>query len=504
VLSLFAIKPFNSAWLGVEIFFVVSGYVIVNALARDRYEPLSFFVKRVFRLTPALLCFLALSAGVFALFVHSRKTEHMVPDLAHRVPKEKAAAFAAKANGWDENKAWEWGTKNGLWDDAEAMWTKETEAAGKTPAEATEAARAARVVAVAKWRGQGWDEFGKQALSVVSGYFTLRGVFDTNPPAIYNNGAMWSLSVEDQFYAVLGGLCLVVALVLRRRAPRVMPAVIGTLAGLLYLYAVVVRLDFAFGGDYWGWHTHPPYFLQLQAAAYSKVDDQARLLARLAFYPVMMRFDFLALGILTAYFDRRFGQQLRAKLADRGPFLAWPLLLTPLVLGAATGDAQSQYHDGWLFLLAGGCFAPLVVLAAHDRMMPAARGVASRVLRYFGDRSYTIYLLHFPLMALAWYLMFAVPQYYDDWAVVEHPGQKRMYVDWATWVLKPGAGRYGLVQLVVVLALLLPLTEMVYRWVELPCMRLGKWLGKKVRIIPTEKPAVATAAATPTPPAVAA
>ena len=381
-------------------------------------------------------------------------------------------------------------------------------AGGRTEADAKEVASDARRGAEEQWRREGWEEFGKQSVTVLAGVYTVRAHFRAvAPPHVHNFGGMWSLSVEDQFYAVMGVVCLVLAVVLRRAAPRVVPWVVGGGAAAFYLLAVAVRLDAAFSGSYWGYVVHPTWMSQLEVAAYSQ-GAQAPLPARVAYYLLHMRFDFLALGIVTAYVDRRFRPAIAARLRDRGPFLAAFLLVTPLAFAALTGMASPAYTTGWLYLVAGWCYAPLVVIAAHDRMLPTARGLGARVLRYLGDRSYTIYLLHLALMAAGWYVMFTLPQMYDEWAVPAHPGQKPMRPGWVEWVLKPESGRYGLVQAVVLTALLLPFTEVVYRWVELPFIRVGKWLAKKVRIIPADRPAAvpaqAPAPAPAAPPAVAA
>jgi peptidoglycan/LPS O-acetylase OafA/YrhL len=51
-------------FLGVEIFFVISGYVMTLALFKDGFRGGRFLAKRVFRLTPVLLVFLAASYAV--------------------------------------------------------------------------------------------------------------------------------------------------------------------------------------------------------------------------------------------------------------------------------------------------------------------------------------------------------------------------------------------------------------------------------------------------------
>src|SRR5262245_6275416 len=62
----FRTMPF---WAGVELFFVISGYVVSRSIFSGSLNPLSFFLRRLFRLWPAILLFIAVSAVVFALHV---------------------------------------------------------------------------------------------------------------------------------------------------------------------------------------------------------------------------------------------------------------------------------------------------------------------------------------------------------------------------------------------------------------------------------------------------
>jgi peptidoglycan/LPS O-acetylase OafA/YrhL len=72
-------------------------------------------------------------------------------------------------------------------------------------------------------------------------------------------------------------------------------------------------------------------------------------------------------------------------------------------------------------------------------------------MEWLGDRSYTIYLLHFPVFILAWLAV-----YFGRPSLFGSP-----------------VG-YGLAQMILAIALCLPLCELVYRFVELPCLDAGK------------------------------
>jgi peptidoglycan/LPS O-acetylase OafA/YrhL len=87
----------NASWLpsghlGVDIFFVISGYVITMSLLTSRPETnsiwhgiIGFYARRVKRLAPALLCFVAITGVVSCLFT---------PEPSHGVYTGIAAIFA--------------------------------------------------------------------------------------------------------------------------------------------------------------------------------------------------------------------------------------------------------------------------------------------------------------------------------------------------------------------------------------------------------------------------
>ena len=60
-------KPTVSFHLGVELFFVISGYVVTRSLFSGVVHPVAFLARRFFRLTPAILTFLLFSLIVFTM-----------------------------------------------------------------------------------------------------------------------------------------------------------------------------------------------------------------------------------------------------------------------------------------------------------------------------------------------------------------------------------------------------------------------------------------------------
>jgi peptidoglycan/LPS O-acetylase OafA/YrhL len=493
LIGLFHYKISAPMWLGVEIFFIISGYVIVSALARDRFEPISFFVKRIFRLTPAIVVFLMISALIFSIFLHTS-----VPDFARHLmsldmSRSHGISRGGTTVGQTPDEAKQLGTTQATlavagakflnWKAIETEWTEAAKRSGQPADEAARLAMVARTKAETDWKSDTWYEFAKQSLSVGGGYYLVRHQLYGNPVA-YPLSAMWSLSVEDQFYLAIGLICLVASLLFRRYAPAVSRWALVIFAGLLYFLAMAVRLDYAFAGSYWGYYTHTPFYEQFHTAAVAQPtsDGNENRTAAVAFYLLTWRFDFLALGILAAYIDRRYAARFLGWLADRGPFLSVILFVTPLIFGAMIGPEATapHFHVGWLMLISQWCYLLLVLIAAHNKMLPAARSAGAMVLKYFGNRSYTMYLLHMPLIAATWYIMYMLPTFYDQ----SRPDSPPITPEIWAWLGKPSTCRYGLVQALLVSVLLLPLTELVYRYVEMPLTSFGRRLAKRTRIIP--------------------
>ena len=352
-----------SFWLGVEVFFVISGYVIINALGRDRYEPFSFMTKRVFRLTPTLLVFLAVSAFV------------------------------------------NWYLRTSELDD----WTRRTYTTD-------------------------WATFRSQEWAVLFGYAMFI------PTPTFYNAAMWSLAVEDQFYAGLAVCCLLGAVTLRARAPRVLPVAVFAVAATLYLAALGLRAEASLGGNRYESLPYLPRYLYMQ------------------------KFDFLALGIALAYLDRWLKEPIRRVVAGRGWMLAAPLLVAPLVVGiTASPRVDGPPH---VLLVAGLCFGALVLVAANAPILPPGLGWLARPLLYFGDRSYTYYVFHLTAMAAAWYVMLKVDSL-------------------RAWLTAETVIQFECLQAAVVFAILAVLVEVVYQGVEKPLTAVGRRLAARVRIIPS-------------------
>ncbi len=353
LLALPPVKLTSPFFLGVEIFFIISGLVITNSLILDGFDGLRFFIKRAFRLLPAMAVFLAITLLLNSLLRTTGLSEQISP----------TAAVTTK-------------------------------------------------------------EFARQASSIIFGYFIL-----LDGPKSYCNGAMWSLSVEDQFYAVVALLCVLTG-VSRRFGSKSTGSVICCLAGALYAASTFLR-----GCILWE----------------SDLAARAPVLLK---YLTQWRFDFLALGIVLAFINARFGKQILEYFRNSGAFISPWLLTVPFFICSVCEPAESsspRFLHGFGYPIAGFLFGPLVLLAANNLAFPPTKNYVYKTMLFLGDRSYTLYLMHYPVFIIAWLLF-----------------------HWLFPRAFSGAIMYGVCQAIAVGTILLPLCEIVYRYIELPFARLGR------------------------------
>ena len=335
-------------WLGVELFFVISGFVVTKSFTSKGMSLRAFYVRRVFRLWPTLAFFFVIVTLVYPWFPSFRTG----------------------------------------------------------------------------WRGLRGD-----FLSVLFGYYTLH-----NGGGSAYCGAMWSLSVEEQFYLAAPITLLLLAGVFRARWEAACRWSAVGFAALLTAVRCAVYIGVP--------------------AGWLREDQTPRVLAYLA----NLRFDFLALGVLL-YFRLRRASPLQRLGRTAQRWLIVAALLSPLAAVYPLGESLQSgfqapllYTLGWGF--AGLAFYLVVGLAARDRELLRLPGWADRVLLYLGSRSYGIYVIHFPLVVAAWFLV-------RDFAVRE-----------------PSSPWFGVVQAALVLPAVLTLSELSFRFVERPFIRLGGRLAK--------------------------
>ena len=282
-------------FLGVEVFFVISGYIITRMLlaereGRGRIALLSFWGRRARRLLPALFLLLLGVAGYTLAFA---------PEEAAGLRREIVAAVAYVTN-WD-------------------------------------------LIVVGESYFDSWER-----------------------PSLLRH--LWSLAVEEQFYVVwpllmAGGLWL-----LPRRGLFVVVAA-GAAAS-----AVAMAALFEPGSDvtriYYGTDTRAAGLLIGSALAFvwaARRSTGGDVTSSVA-----------GLSLLTL-----------AGLTGLAALVGFTLL--------ADGNSPFLYEGG--FALVGIATAALIVAATHERS-PLARALGTSVLRWVGVRSYSIYLWHWPVMAL--------------------------------------------------------------------------------------------------------
>jgi peptidoglycan/LPS O-acetylase OafA/YrhL len=344
-------------YVGVEIFFAISGFVVTNSLLHDDFSAARFFVKRVFRLLPASLCFLALTAVLNVLIGILPLPEHAI-----------------------------------------AMFTVPM------------------------------SSFLRQAGGILGGYWTLLGENS------YSNGAIWSLSIEDQFYGGMLGFCALVPLVLRCR-----PATIGrllfALSSIVYLSVIGARLAFFLGAD-------------------------IALVPRAIHYLLFWRFDFIASGVALAFVERRFRHRLVASCSKAGPAIAALALISMLIVLGVCDSPSGTLRRGLdgLAMPTAGCLILLVVaLAANGLAFPAKHWKIYSLLEKCGDRSYVYYLMHYPSFMVGWVLLYFIKP-----GVLGNP-----------W-------KFGVLQVLLTPILLMPWCELVHRSIERPAMRLGRTIAGRI------------------------
>lgn len=324
LLALFPNKITMPFYAGVDLFSVISGFVVTRALFAGSIRPGAFVVKRLFRLLPAMFVFILFSWAI----VH----------LARSIALNNSFIETFRV---DESSFW------------------------------------------------------RQALSIVFGYF-----IDTGAAASYYNGAMWSLSVEFQFYAAIAIVASI--LVLAQISAINQAHAIFAIAALFLALTFAGRTSEMLGHAQWLKFFAPVSYIMV--------------------YP----FDFMAAAVILA--------------------------LAPKIIFRMTARPSLEGFARPLTLI---LFSMLVALASMGQAFRGKRGALYKSFLWLGERSYSIYLLHFPIMALVWILS----------------------VKWLPAELTAGPYRYGVSQLILVLLFLLPLSDLVFRCVEEPMRRLGAGLA---------------------------
>lgn len=286
ILYHFKTPGFAGGFVGVDVFFVISGFLIgghvAGGLAANRFSLLGFYARRIRRIFPALFCTLALTLLAASVVMFP-------PDLVRQVPIAAwVPVFAAN-------------------------------------------------LPIAKTLG---------------GY---SGSFAQASPLLH----LWSLAVEEQFYLLFPLAMLAIA---RLGSNRNIP-VLAALAALSFTASVVL----------------------------------ARIEPVGSFYLLPGRVWELLLGALLA---------IAAAQPPRSKRVRDTLALLGLVLiGCAilAFDEATPFPSEFALAPCGG--AALILYARCDRRSLAGRLLVNPVFRQIGLRSYSLYLVHWPLLAFTRYYL---------------------------------------------------------------------------------------------------
>ncbi len=320
-------------FLGVDVFFVLSGFLISSLLLQEieRAEAVNFkqfYIRRARRLLPALFATLALSAVLVLIFAR---------DAAFQFRQDAIASFFYVGNWW----------------------------------------------------------YIVQDLS----YFEAMG----RPPVLQH---LWSLAVEEQFY-LLWPLALVF---LYRRGGR--PGV-GRVALMIALFSTLLMAVFSF-------------LWNVPASG-----DASRL-----YFGTDTHCMGLLLGAALATVWRP--GALPKKIALPAQVILWVVALVSLV-GLFTIFHKAAEDSAWLyrggFLVVSALTAVIIALASHPAI-GFGKMLAIQPMKYIGERSYGLYLYHWPIF------------------VITRPGIDLPFDGLPAWILRMG--------------LTFGVAELSYRYLEIP------------------------------------
>ncbi|GAA2530197.1 acyltransferase family protein [Microbacterium mitrae] len=195
-----------------------------------------------------------------------------------------------------------------------------------------------------------------------------------NEPTIVQH--YWSLSVEEQFYLVwpvlLVAVCLILAVLARRRGKR---SAAGRMTGLMIFASILIVVSLAY--SIWTTHFWP---------------------SRAYFDTFARAWEFAAGGLLAMVVARFPAAIEKFRASHAVSTLGLPMLIgMAMILGSALLiDSATPFPSFWAAVPVVG--ALLVILGGMPSGRFLARITGARIVQFFGDISYSLYLWHWPII----------------------------------------------------------------------------------------------------------
>ena len=306
VVAFHAGLPLSGGFTGVDIFFVISGFVITGLILRDHiagtFRPATFFVRRAKRLLPALALMCAVVLVMSLLF------------LSPFGPQEQAANTAIGA------------------------------------------------------------------MLLVANMVILRTQGDYFDAAAEANPLLhtWSLSVEEQFYLVFPFILIGLLIWGRRRnrSPGIPLIALGLLNVTSFLISLLLSLGFSPGG------------ITSQPESW-------------AFYTSVTRAWEFGIGAMLAMWLSHRSTEGRLPISATGVRICGVAGLILVALSMIVISPSSLFPGFIVLLPTTGALLLLWAGSSVESSSPIQRGLASPVMVYLGDRSYSLYLWHWPVIYFA-------------------------------------------------------------------------------------------------------